>query len=205
MTEDEEFDELPDEETLEKTVENLEERGFEVSVAENGKEALDEIRDLLPEGAEVFWGSSTTLTEIGFEEYVGEADLRNVKEEIWSIDDDEEREKARREAVTSEFFFGSVNAISEDGEMVAADMSGSRVGAYPYAAENLVLVSGTNKIVENLEKARERLFEHAYPQENERAQEEYGIESRVAKEFTYRYEMTEGRTKVILIEERLGF
>lgn len=77
------------------------------------------------------------------------------------------REQALEEAKNtikeeaSDYFLGSVNAIAQTGELVAADMSGSRIGAYPFAAGNLVIISGTNKIMEDLESARKRLWNYA--------------------------------------------
>lgn len=203
MTED--IDTIPDDSTVEDTAENMRQRGFDVIVAENGDEALDEIKDLIEKGSEVQWGSSTTLSEIGFEEWIEDADVENLKQEIWSIDDDEKRSEARRESVTADNFLGGINAISREGQLVSADKSGSRVGAYPYAAKNLILVSGVNKITEDLESARERLREHVYPKEDERAQEEYGVGSDIAKEFIFHSEHKEGRTTVILINRELGF
>ena len=203
MTED--IDTIPDDSTVEETAENMRERGFEVIVAENSDEALDEIKDLIEKGSEVQWGSSTTLSEIGFEEWIEDADVENLKQEIWSIDDDEKRSEARRDSVTADNFLGGINAISREGQLVSADKSGSRVGAYPYAAKNLILVSGVNKITEDLESARERLREHVYPKEDERAQEEYGVGSDIAKEFIFHSEHKEGRTTVILINRELGF
>ena len=116
MTED--IDTIPDDSTVEETAENMRERGFEVIVAENSDEALDEIKDLIEKGSEVQWGSSTTLSEIGFEEWIEDADVENLKQEIWSIDDDEKRSEARRESVTADNFLGGINAISREGQLV---------------------------------------------------------------------------------------
>jgi hypothetical protein len=204
---DEKFDELASEDELQETVENLEESGFQVKVVENGEEALEEIKDEITEESSVMNGHSTTLEEIGFMEYLNEGDhnWENLPGKIWSIDDDEKRNKERRKATTADYFLGSVNGIAqEDGSLVAADLSGSRVGGYPYAAGNVIIVAGTNKIEDNLEDARSRLWDYAYEFENKRAQEEYGIESACAKEFLYHMESNE-RTTVILVKEKLGF
>jgi L-lactate utilization protein LutB len=204
---DDDWDDHPSEETVAETVEHLEDSGFEVEVVADPDEALDTVTDQIPAGASVMNGHSTTLEEIGFDDYLneGDHDWENLGAEIWSIDDDAEREAARRESQTADYFLGSVNAIAEDGTLVAADLSGSRVGAYPFAASNLVVVAGVNKIVEDVEAARERLHEYAYAFENERAQEAYGVESYPGKELVYRREGTEGRTTVVLVEETLGY
>jgi L-lactate utilization protein LutB len=201
------LDELPDDDSLEATVANLEANGFEVVVADSAEDALETVQTHVPAGASVMNGHSTTLEEIGFTEYLsdGDHDWQSLPDEIWGIDDDAERQAARREAQTADYFLGGINAIAQTGELVAADRSGSRIGAYPFAASNVVIVSGVNKIVDDLEAALDRLESVAYPLENERAQDAYGVESAIAKQLIFRQELDEGRTTVVLIREQLGY
>jgi L-lactate utilization protein LutB len=204
---DETLDGLPDDETVEETVANLEANGFDVVVVESADEALETIKSQIPAGASVMNGHSTTLEEVGFDEYLseGDHDWESLPDDIWSIDDDEERQAARRESQTADYFLGGINAIAATGELVAADRSGSRIGAYPFAAGNVLIVSGVNKIVPTLDDALDRLESVAYPLENERAQEAYGVESAIAKQLIFRQELDEGRTTVVLVREQLGY
>jgi L-lactate utilization protein LutB len=204
---DESLDELASEETIEETVENLEANGFNVIVADSADDALAELQSLIPAEASVMNGHSTTLEEIGFVEYLSDADheWESLPDEIWSIDDDAKRQAARRESQTADYFLGGINGISQTGELVAADRSGSRIGAYPFAASNVVIVSGVNKIVPTLEDALDRLETVAYPLENERAKEAYGVDSAIAKQLILRQELEEDRTTVVLIREHLGY
>ncbi|QIO21266.1 lactate utilization protein [Haloarcula sp. JP-L23] len=204
---DESLDDRPSDDELDAAIENLEANGFDVVVVTDGEAALDEIQARIPAGASVMDGHSTTLEEIGFVEYLTEGDheWENVHSEVYGIDDDEERQRARREAQASDYFLGSVNAIAQTGELVAADASGSRIGAYPFAAENLLLVAGTNKIVADLDTALDRLEDVAYPLEDARAQDAYGAGSVIAKQLVYRQEAEEGRTTLVLVRESLGY
>ncbi|WP_226012634.1 lactate utilization protein [Halomicrobium salinisoli] len=204
---DAELDELPDDEAVEEAIENLEASGFDVVVVDDEDEALETVQSQIPAGASVMNGHSTTLEEIGFAEYLSEGDheWESLADEIWSIDDDAERQAARREAQTADYFLGGINAISQTGDLVAADRSGSRIGAYPFAASNVVIVSGVNKIVPTLDDALDRLESVAYPLENERAQEAYGVDSAIAKELIFRQELEDDRTTVVLIREKLGY
>jgi len=201
------LDEQADEETIEETVENLEANGFDVVVVDSADEALETLQSHIPAGASVMNGHSTTLEEVGFAEYLTEGDheWESLPDEIWSIDDDEARQAARRESQTADYFLGGINAISQTGELVAADRSGSRIGAYPFAASNVVIVSGVNKIVPTLEDALDRLESVAYPLENERAKEAYGVESAIAKQLIFRQELEDGRTTVVLVRDQLGY
>ena len=201
------LDDLPNEETIEETADNLRANGFEVVVVDSGDDALEAIQSQIPAGASVMNGHSTTLEEVGFAEYLSEGDheWESLADEIWGIDDDEERQAARRKSQTADYFLGGVNAIARTGELVAADRSGSRIGAYPFAAGNVLIVSGVNKIVASLDDALDRLESVAYPLENERAQEAYGVESAIAKQLIFRQELEEGRTTVVLVREQLGY
>jgi L-lactate utilization protein LutB len=201
------LDELADDETVEETVANLEANGFEVVVVDSADEALEAVQSQIPAGASVMNGHSTTLEEIGFDDYLSEGDheWESLPDQIWSIDDDAERQAARRESQTADYFLGGINAISETGELVAADLSGSRIGAYPFAASNVVIVSGVNKIVPTLDDALDRLESVAYQLENERAQEAYGVESAIAKQLIFRQEVEEGRTTIVLVRDQLGY
>jgi len=204
---DESLDDLPDEGTVAETVANLEANGFDVVVVDSAGAALDRLQSHIPPGASVMNGHSTTLEEIGFVEYLSEGDheWESLPDEIWRIDDDEKRQAARRESQTADYFLGGINAIAQTGELVAADRSGSRVGAYPFAAGNVVIVSGVNKVVPTLDAALDRLESVAYPLENERAQDAYGVDSAIAKQLIFRQELEEGRTTVVLIREQLGY
>lgn len=203
----ESLDELPSDDDVAETVENLEARGFEVVVVDDAEEALSTLASLIPRGASVMDGHSTTLEEIGFVDHLAAGDhgWENLHEAVFSIDDDAERAAARRRAQTADYFVGGVNAVARTGELVAADASGSRIGAYPFAAGNVVIVSGINKIVADLDAALERLESVAYPLEDARAEEAYGTGSAIAKQLIFRRETIEGRTTVLLVRERLGY
>lgn len=201
------WDTHPSDEDIEETVANLEAHGFEVDVVADAEEALDVLKAEIPDGASVMNGHSTTLEEIGFMEHLHEGDhaWENLHDHVGSIDDEEARAAARREAQTADYFLGGANGIAKTGALVAADASGSRVGAYPFAAKHLLVVAGVNKIEDDIETARDRLEEYAYRLEDERAQDAYDVGSAIAKELVYRREQHEGRTTVVLVEETLGY
>ena len=68
---------------------------------------------------------------------------------------------------TADWFFSSVSAVTLDGELHAADFSGSRISGW-LAAKQLVVVLGTNKIVADREAADRRLVEYQFPLESAR-------------------------------------
>jgi len=203
----EKWNALPSPETVGLTTRAIEGRGIRVIPAADGDAALSAIKAIIPAGADVMSGSSTTLAEIGFEDYVaggksGWVDLHAV---ITSEDDTRKRAELRRKSVTAEYFISGANAIAQTGEIVACDASGSRVGAWPFAAGHLILVVGINKIVPDLESALRRIREYAFRLEDARARRAYGTPSSIGKCVVLAHEKETGRITLILVSEALGY
>ncbi len=192
---------------VDRTKKAIENRGIQVILAKTGDEALAVLRTLIPPGAEVMNGSSTTLAEIGYEDLIagGRSGWKNVHDLIISENDDAKRAELRRRSVTADYFISGANAIAESGEIVACDASGSRVGAWPFAAGHLILVAGTNKIVPTLDDALHRVWHYAYPLEDARAKMAYGTPSVIGKCVILAHEKNKGRVTLVLIREALGY
>lgn len=199
---------LPSEEVINKTVKNLENRGFVVHVVDTKQQALEKVKELLPADAEVANGTSTTLSEVGVMDYLENGDH---KYQFWGTkiraeNDEAKRGQLRKEALLADYFLGSVNAITQEGELISVDATGSRVSGYAFAANHLLLVVGANKIVDSLDDAFKRIREHVFPLENERAKIAYGgMGSTFGKWLIYEREVFKGRTTVILVKELLGY
>ncbi len=200
------WDGLPDGKGLEDTAKAMERRGFKAVIAKDRKDALAKVRDILPQGAEVMHGSSTTLIEIGFMDALerGEKGWKDVYRSVTAESDQAKRHELRRKSVCADYFLSSVNAIARSGELVACDASGSRVGALPFAAKNVVIVAGANKIAASLDDALRRVREFAFPLEDARARKAYGMGSALNK-FVILAGDAPGRVTVVLVNERLGY
>jgi L-lactate utilization protein LutB len=198
---------IPPSDIVEKTAREIEKRGIQVIISPNGGDALEQLKKIIPSGAEVMSGSSTTLIEIGYEEYIsgGMSRWNLVHHRIREENDDRKRAELRRKSVAADYFISGANAIAQSGEIVACDASGSRTGAWPFAAGHLILVVGINKIVPTLDDALNRVREYAYRLENVRAQKVYGTPSIIGKCVILAHEKNEGRITLILIKEALGY
>ena len=144
-------------ESIQRTIEALAERNVEAIVVNSGEEALAKLRELVPEGSEVFVNTSETLATIGYTEFMhGNDRYVNLHDQIMSQPDPAAQREFRRKTTTSDYFVGSVQAIAETGEIVVASGSGSQIGAYSYGARRLILVAGTQKICRTLAEAEAR-------------------------------------------------
>lgn len=203
---DESLDRLPDAETLDKTIENIERRNIDVTVCETDDEARKYLVNRIPANVSVMNGRSTTLQEIGFVDDLQQEDrFTYLNDQIRQIDSDERRDEARREAVTADVFFDSPNAIAATGEIVGVNGKGTSLGAWPYPAKRLVLVTGTNKIVPTLDDAIDRIRNVAYPLEDARVQAAQNHGSVIGKTLIYEHEKQDDRTELVLIDDKYGF
>ncbi|MEN6516936.1 MAG: lactate utilization protein [Methanospirillum sp.] len=198
---------VPDEATIDRTVGAIEARNVRVVRTATADGARQTLLDLIPEGAEVMNGSSTTLNEIGYEQLLKENSKgwRDYHAVITAENDDQKREALRRRGVAADWFLSGVQAIAATGELVGCDKTGSRVGAWPYSAGHLVLVSGVNKIAPTLEDALARCWEYALPVEQQRAKRVYGTSSEIGNIVILEKEMARDRVTLILIGESLGY
>lgn len=198
---------MPSDKTISKTTDAIRKRGIEVIITDSGKEAFEKLVGLIPKGAEIANGSSTTLRQIGFVDYLksGRHGWKNLHEAALAEKNPEKQADLRRKMVTAEYFAGSVNAIAETGELVIANATGSANSAYPFAAKHLILVAGAQKIVPTLEDAMKRIREYVYPLEDKRMMKEYGMHTSFGKWVIIENELNKGRITLFLVKEKLGF
>ncbi len=199
------FDKLSDDASVEKTAAALRARGIDTFVVGNRDEARRKVLELIPEGSEVIEGSSTTMNEIGATKEIEESGKYvAVKKKFQEISDPGKRAQARRQATSSDYGTGSVQAITEDGQMFVASATGSQIGFYSFGAMKVVLVAGTQKIVKDMPSALDRIYDYVLPLENERAKTAYNGTSSVNKILIINKDFP-GRISIVLVKEKLGF
>jgi len=195
--------------TLTKTQAALEANGFKSILASSKEDALKKIKSMIPAGISVMNGSSTTLIEIGFVEYLkdGEHGWNNVHEAIVAEADPQKKAELRKSAITSEYYLGSAHAITEDGKIIVASASGSQLPHLAFTSQNIVLVVGTQKIVADLAQAFDRMEKHIIPLEDERMKSTGAAGTMWAKTLILNKEPAfMGRSvTIIFVEEALGF
>jgi YkgG family uncharacterized protein len=203
----EKWNKIPSDEEVVNTILALQRRGIKVIHAKNRQNALDILKTIIPQNAEVMDGASVTLIEIGYREFLdsGRSGWISLRAAVHAEDDYTKRQELRRKSMTAQYFISGVNAIAQTGELVACDTGGSRVGAWHFAARRLILVCGINKIVPTLDDALSRVREYAYPLENIRATKKYGESSQLGKWVILAHEEEEGRVTMVLVDESLGY
>jgi len=194
---------------LDKTTKALEDKGYEVAVVGTASEAIAKIKEIIPDGASVVNGSSVTLEQIGYVDYLqsGKHPWVDLHAKVAEESDKAKRDKLRRESVLSDYYLGSVHALVENGEFIIASNTASQLPSVVYTSQNLIFVVSTKKIVGNFDEGMKRLTEHIVPLEDKHMKELYGSGTQLNKILIFKGESSYSSRKIhfILVEEDLGF
>ncbi len=206
MKPDQKFNKLASDKTIAKTVKSLERNGIKAIVIENGGEAKKKVLSILPEGAEVFTMTSQTTEVINLAKEINESKRYNsVRNKLMAMDRNTQGREMAKLGSSPEFVVGSVQAVTEDGQLLIASATGSQLSAEAYGGGKVIFVVGTQKIVKDTTEGLRRIYEYSYPLEDERAQKAYGMRSSVSKILIINKEIMPDRITVILVKENLGF
>jgi hypothetical protein len=180
--------------------------GLQIYVADTILQAKQQVLDIVPEGAEVFTATSTTLDALDIPQAINESGKYiSVREKLRHMDPPTQKKEMRRLATTPDWMLGSVQAVTEDGHLHIASNTGSQLAGEVYGAEHVLFVVGTQKIVSNDQEAIRRIYEYVLPLEDERALVAYGINSFVSKLLIINREFMADRVVIVFIRQKVGF
>ena len=127
-----------------KVEKNLRERGYTVTVCETKEEAAAYLNGAI-DGVSVAFGGSRTLDQMGLYD-----SLKTHNQVLWHW---KEGLGVLPEAMQTDVYVSSVNAMAETGEAVNIDGNGNRVAGTLFGHKKLYLVVGVNKLAPTLEDA----------------------------------------------------
>ena len=159
----------------------------------------------LPEGAEVHSGKSKTLQDAGIFDAIHDASRYDaLRPRLFKMDRQTQAHEIRKLIAGPDFMLGSVNAVIEDGVLVAASASASQLGPYASTAGKVILVVGSQKIVPDLDTALKRIRDYVLPWEDSQVRKVMNIGSFVGKILIIEREWVDGRMTVILVRKAIG-
>ena len=192
--------------SIARTIEALAARNVDAILVEGREAALAKLKELVPEGSEVFVSTSETLDTIGYTEYMdGNDRYVNLHDRMVAHTDPAAQREFRRRTTIADYFVGSVQAIAETGEIVVASGSGSQIGAYAYGAKRLILVAGTQKICPTLADAEARTRGFTLERHDQWLEGRGATPTPIGKYLVMEHEPMVGRISMILIPESLGW
>ncbi|GCE15178.1 LUD domain-containing protein [Tengunoibacter tsumagoiensis] len=201
-----EFTQLASEKQIEKTIQALQANGIYVVLFETGEEARAYVLDLIPDGTKVYDSPSRTIEVLGLTEQIEHASrFQAVRTLLSTFDHVTQRNEMRKLVAAPDVLVGSVQAITERGEVLIASASGSQVGAAAFGASKVIWVVGTQKLVHTLSDGLRRIHDYSLPLEHERSLQVYGQTSSINKLLTINAEHEPGRTTMVLVKQQLGF
>ncbi len=174
------------------------------------------LKKLIDEKSTVGVGDSMTLFETDVIDFLRKGDyvfLDKYREGITS----EEKKDIYIQNFSANTFMCSTNALTEDGELYNIDGNGSRVAPMIYGPKQVILVTGINKIVKDIEEAEKRARNYAAPIDAKRLNKDtpcttlgYCVDckspNRICNDFTIiRGQFIKNRIKVIIVGEQLGY
>jgi len=190
---------------IEKVVAALERNNVDVRVVETGEDARRLVLELVPEGAEVHSGKSKTLEDLGlFRELFESGRYDSVRARTLPMERKTQGREIRKLAAAPDYMLGSVQAVTEGGDLVVASASASQLGPYASGAGRLILVVGSQKIVRDLDEALQRIDEHVFPYEDRIVRQRLNMGTFIGKVLIIRREWIDGRITVILVREPVG-
>ncbi len=197
---------IASEEQIARTAEALKANGFRVLIAEDAEEAKKLFFENIPGGAQVHTSASQTLERIGIMDEVEKSGRFDaIRHKIRAMNRETQGNQIRRLGASPDYMAGSVHAVTEDGHVLIASMSGSQIGPYAFGAGKVVWVVGAQKIVADVAEGLRRVEEYVFPLEDERARRAYGRHSAINKLLIYNAEAQPGRVTLILVKRALGF
>lgn len=206
MTQNQQYKEL----LAEKLLREFEIRNFKGHYCKTKEEALQLILDILPKDSLVSCGGSTSLKEIGLIDALVDGSYNFINP--YKATSIAEKEIVMRKALMSDYYFMSANAISESGEIVNADSFGNKIGALVFGPKKVVIVAGTNKVVNNLDAAINRVKNYVirnivlnYNQDYSYLEDlSESAETECCQLLITSNTVTRGRIEIILVGESLG-
>jgi len=193
-------------ERLERAAAALTAHGFTVEILDDAAAARRRVKDLIPEGANVFTGASETLRLSGIEDDINASGRYDaLKQRTHGMDRVSELNEIWRLISTPDVIVGSVHAVTETGSLVIASASGGQLPGYAGGAARAIWIVGAQKVVPDLSTALRRVEDHALPLESARAQVVYGQPSAINRLLILNAEPHPGRGTVLLLREAIGF
>lgn len=204
------------EKQVERTINNLRKKNMEGYFIKDEDELKELLQELITGDSVVGVGDSMTLFQTGVIDFLRSGNytfLDKYKENITS----EDKKKIYIENFSADTFLCSTNALTEEGELYNIDGNGSRVAPMLYGPKQVIIVTGINKIVKDIEAAEKRVRNYAAPIDAKRLGKNtpcttlgYCVDckspERICNDFTIiRGQFIKGRIKVIILGKSLGY
>ena len=198
-----------------KIIAAMQSRQMECIYFESKKDMLEYLKATVPAKATASWGGSMTLYEAGVIDLLRDGLCKVIDRDAAKTP--EEAHKLMHQAFDADFYFMSTNAITMDGKLVNIDGNGNRIAALIYGPKTVYVIAGMNKVVKDEDAAMDRIKNMAAPMNAMRLTTGApctktgsclhckGSGTICCHTLVTRYSRQNGRIKVLLVGEDLGY
>ncbi|MBQ3270719.1 MAG: lactate utilization protein [Clostridia bacterium] len=195
-----------------KVIKGLESRNMTGYYAEDSDAALRLALSLIDEGASVTMGGAMSAREIGLVDALKAGNYNFIDRDAY-----DDKRAAMLAAYDADVFLSSVNAMTEDGQLVNIDGNANRVSAIAQGPKKVLFIVGMNKVCSDLDGAMKRARNVAAPINAQR----FGLNTPCSRTgacmdckspdticcqfLITRFSRHKGRIHVILVNDSLGF
>lgn len=137
----------------------LNEKYYNAIYVDTAEEARAKVLELIPHGSSIALGGSVTLNQLDLIET-----FRSDKYKLYDRYKDvpfSETVEIMRQSMLADFLVTSTNAVTRNGELVNMDSTGNRAAAMIFGPKKVIVIVGANKLVTDMDAARERIKEVA--------------------------------------------
>lgn len=197
-------------------IKNFAKRNIEAFYCETKEAATTLAMELMKDAKTVGMGGTESVKECGL------LDAVKASETLHFIDRSlattpEERRAVFLETMAADYFLMSSNAITVEGELVNIDGNSNRLACLLHGPEHVLIVAGMNKVVDDIDSGIERIGLHAAPPNAARLNTKtpcaalghcgdcHSSDCMCCQIVITRHSRHNGRIKVILVGEELGF
>lgn len=138
----------------------LEKLGYTTVYFETGSEAKEYVLSSIEKGATIGMGGSVSVNSLGLPK---ELESRGHKIFSHGYCPSEDPHTTRMQAIASDYFLCSANAITESGVLVNIDGVCNRIAAMCYGPKHIIYIIGKNKFSKDIHDAIRRIKECACP------------------------------------------
>lgn len=147
---------------IQRLMKNLEKNNMKAYYAGSREEVLPLVDSLIRDGATVTVGGSKTLDECGILSHLKSGKYNYLDRYAEGLSRDDINDIFRK-ASFADTYICSTNAVTMNGELYNVDGNSNRVSAIVHGPEQVIIICGINKIVEDVEQAVVRVKTVAAP------------------------------------------
>lgn len=201
---------------MDEVISALKSRNINAYFVSDKESAKSKALDIIEKGKPISFGGSITLNQIGLIEELKSGEYNLIDRDLCDSNKFM-KQWVMKNSNSGGTYISGANAITKDGKIVNMDGWGNRVNAINYGPEKIIIITGKNKIVNDLNEAVERIEMIAAPKNTKRLGKKTPcvdsgkcVDCRSSERIcnilsVVQFQNDSSRMHIILVDEELGY